>query len=51
MGQVVIIYEARCKHCMRCNSKKNDKNRFQAYCDLKKEFITLRDKACDKIEL
>jgi Zn-dependent alcohol dehydrogenase len=51
MSVVIIQYEARCKHCLHCSTKKNDRNRRQAYCDIKKEFITLRDKACENLEL
>jgi len=45
-----ITYEARCKHCINCSTKKN-KGRYQAFCLIKEEFIRLKDKACKDFKL
>jgi hypothetical protein len=50
MGTVVMIYDAKCKHCLNCESKKNAKNKYQAFCSVKKEFIRLKDLACEKFQ-
>ena len=51
MSVVVITYEAKCKHCLNRIGKKNSKNRYQSYCQIKKEFIRLKDKACEEFKL
>lgn len=51
MSTLIIYYEAKCKHCRHCGTKKNTRGRKQAYCELKQEFIRLKDKACEKLEL
>lgn len=51
MSTVIIIYDAKCKHCVHFSSKKNKNNKRQSFCKLKEIFITLKDKACEKLEL
>jgi hypothetical protein len=48
---VKIIYDAKCKHCLNCGSKKNAKNKRQAYCLEWQMFVTLKDKACEKFKI
>jgi hypothetical protein len=51
MSTFIITYEAKCKHCLNRVVKKNPKNRDQSFCEVKQEFIRLKDKACEKFAL
>jgi hypothetical protein len=51
MSVVIITYPSRCKHCLHRTGEKNSKGRYQSFCEIKKEFIRLKDKACDDFKL
>ncbi len=62
MSTVIIMYEAKCKHCIHMKYKpliKNDGTKskvMRAYCDnpfskLYKKQLTLKSKACDFLQL
>ena len=62
MGQVVMIYDAKCKHCLHFRYKSLTKNDGttskvkRAFCNnpnspMFQSDLTLKSKACDKIEL
>ena len=51
MSIVEIYYEAKCKHCLHRIGKRNKNNKYQSFCEIKQEFITLKDKICDKFKL
>ena len=51
MSIVEIIYEAKCKDCSNREDKRNSKNRYQSFCTVKNQFITLKDKICKDFKL
>lgn len=51
MSVIEITYEAKCKHCFHKDIKKNSKGRHQSFCEIKNEFITLKDKSCKDFKL
>lgn len=51
MSVVVMIYDAKCKHCFHFTSEKTGKVRRQSYCSLHKKFLTLKSKACPDLKL
>ena len=62
MGQVIMIYDAKCKHCLHMKYRRltktdgSESKVMRGYCDnqnspLYKQDLTLKSKACDKLEL
>jgi hypothetical protein len=51
MSIIEIYYQAKCKHCLHRIEKKNKRNKYQSFCKIKEEFITLRDKICNNFKL
>ena len=52
MSVITIHYDAKCKHCKHQSALLNKRtNKYQAYCEVKTKFVTLKDNACLKFEL
>jgi hypothetical protein len=48
---IIIQYDAKCKHCSNLSYRANDKNKKQSWCNIHKEFTTLKTKACENFKL
>lgn len=48
---IEITYPARCKHCINLAKEKNERNKYQSFCNVKKEFTTLKEAACKDFKL